>query len=216
MVNERAVNEPGEEDSMARGRLTKDQAAEVPSKKAPPKERRYPNHPMLSAYFTDDEIDELFAEKAERERKKAEKSAGALKPAPAPKAAPKPARPSGSRETPAPPGPVAPRPEPKAAVDQPLSEFARQVEGSARAVRRTVPHASFGGSKVFIAPIYEDMLKRGTTRLGRENFHKRLWEAAVAGLLRLSRADLVEAMDPKMVDASEMHVRSAAYHFVRI
>ena len=47
-------------------------------------------------------------------------------------------------------------------------------------------------------------------------FKERLAEANNARLLDLSRADLVQAMDPEDVRESEVHYLNATFHFVRI
>jgi hypothetical protein len=47
-------------------------------------------------------------------------------------------------------------------------------------------------------------------------FKDRLIEANRQGLIRLSRADLVEAMDPADVRASETTWLNAVFHFVEI
>ena len=47
-------------------------------------------------------------------------------------------------------------------------------------------------------------------------FKKQLAEANNARLLDLSRADLVQAMDPNDVQQSEVHYLNATFHFVRI
>lgn len=45
-------------------------------------------------------------------------------------------------------------------------------------------------------------------------FKQRLIEANTRGLLRLSRADLVQAMDPQLVADSEAVYLNATFHFV--
>ncbi len=47
-------------------------------------------------------------------------------------------------------------------------------------------------------------------------FKQRLAEANNARLLDLSRADLVQAMDPDDVRLSEVTYLNAAFHFIRI
>ena len=47
-------------------------------------------------------------------------------------------------------------------------------------------------------------------------FKQRLVEANSKGLLRLSRADLVSAMDPELVAESETRYLNARFHFVRL
>lgn len=47
-------------------------------------------------------------------------------------------------------------------------------------------------------------------------FKARLVEANRDGLLTLSRADLVEVMDPARVTESETHYLNATFHFVLV
>ena len=47
-------------------------------------------------------------------------------------------------------------------------------------------------------------------------FKQRLAEANNARLLDLSRADLVQAMDPEDVQLSEVSYLNASFHFIRI
>ncbi|WP_044241793.1 hypothetical protein [Chondromyces apiculatus] len=90
-----------------------------------------------------------------------------------------------------------------------LSEFARQVLAAARASRS----GRFGDNKVFIAHVYRELDPPG---LDLEAFKVRLVEAKRAGLLSLSRADLVEAMAPEDVRHSEASDHGARFHFVRL
>jgi hypothetical protein len=52
--------------------------------------------------------------------------------------------------------------------------------------------------------------------MGLDGFKRRLAEANNARRLDLSRADLVEAMDPDDVDLSRVTYFGSEYHFVRI
>ena len=52
--------------------------------------------------------------------------------------------------------------------------------------------------------------------MGLDGFKGRLAEANNARLLDLSRADMVEAMDPDDVRLSEVPYLGAVFHFVRI
>ena len=51
--------------------------------------------------------------------------------------------------------------------------------------------------------------------MGLDAFKSRLVEAHRADLLTLVRADLVEAMDPQDVAASEARYLNATFHFIR-
>lgn len=80
----------------------------------------------------------------------------------------------------------------------------RNFAAAALAAAACAPEAfRFGRNKVFIAALD---LPRAV--------HDRLVEAHRAGLMRLCRADLVIAMDPKMVEASEVRYLNAEFHLV--
>jgi hypothetical protein len=102
---------------------------------------------------------------------------------------------------------------PVAAGPLSLEEFAHRVVQAAR----TCPTGRFGDNKVFIAhvwrafhddPAFQDM--------DIIEFKRRLTEANQARLLDLTRADLVEAMDPEDVRSSETLHFGATFHFVRL
>jgi hypothetical protein len=94
-----------------------------------------------------------------------------------------------------------------------LETFADRVLAAGRASAT----GRFGADKVFIAHLWraaqDDPALRG---MGLDAFKRRLAEANNARLLDLSRADLVEAMDPAVVSESETHYHHATFHFVRI
>jgi hypothetical protein len=92
-----------------------------------------------------------------------------------------------------------------------LTRLVKMVEGAS-----TGPQArTYGPNKVFIASIWEALASSSELReLGEDGFKARLVEAHRRGLLCLSRADLVAAMDPKDVAASETRHRNATYHFI--
>lgn len=91
---------------------------------------------------------------------------------------------------------------------------ARAVAKIARAAR--APSARpFGPNKVFIASVWESLASDPELcPLGADGFKALLVEAHHRGLLDLSRADLVAAMDPRDVAASETRHRNATYHFI--
>jgi len=100
-----------------------------------------------------------------------------------------------------------PEPEP---FDLPV--FAATVLAAARTCRT----GWFGDNKVFIHHVWEQL--QGETNLpvrSLEEFKKRLVEANHVGLLQLSRADLVQAMDPADVQQSETRYLDAVFHFIR-
>jgi hypothetical protein len=73
----------------------------------------------------------------------------------------------------------------------------------------------FGDRKVFVSAVW-DQLRRDPrwAGLGLAGFKAELVAAHRAGALTLARADLVAAMDPALVAASEIAVDGASFHFV--
>ncbi|WP_406693977.1 hypothetical protein V5E97_23330 [Singulisphaera sp. Ch08] len=112
---------------------------------------------------------------------------------------------------------VAPRPtttedgEATTALD--LSAFAKRVVEAAR----SSPTGRFGADKVFVAHVWSTLRDEPAfAAMGAETFKRRLAEANNARLLDLSRADMVEAMDPEDVRLSEVPYLGATFHFIRI
>jgi hypothetical protein len=108
-------------------------------------------------------------------------------------------------------GPVPPLPSATSSLDLPA--FAEQVKSTAR----NCLTGRFGENKVFIAHVWKAI--QADPNLGAmdfSTFKERLTEANHARLLDLSRADLVQAMDPDDVRQSEVHYLNATFHFVRI
>jgi len=94
-----------------------------------------------------------------------------------------------------------------------LRLFAERVKAAAR----TCSTGRFGDSKVFIAHVWFSLQADPAFRaMDLAAFKERLAEANNARLLDLSRADLVQAMDPNDVRQSEVHYLNATFHFVRI
>jgi hypothetical protein len=89
-----------------------------------------------------------------------------------------------------------------------LEAFASSVNDAAR----ESPTGRFGDNKVFISHVYRTARWPGTL----PGFRKRLIEAQRAGLVDLSRADLVEAMEPTDVRDSETRYLDTTWHFVRV
>jgi hypothetical protein len=81
---------------------------------------------------------------------------------------------------------------------------------------RTSPTGRFGENKVFISHIFRKLLEGGAVVADSNVFKERLVAVHRDGLLSLSRADLVGAMDPKDVASSEARYLGATFHFVRI
>ncbi|WP_437644649.1 hypothetical protein [Sorangium sp. So ce362] len=92
------------------------------------------------------------------------------------------------------------------------SAFAARVLEAARASKS----GRFGDNKVFISHVLQRLAEDGVPIGDADTFKARLVSAHRRGLLALNRADLVEAMDPADVDASETRYLSTTFHFVRI
>jgi hypothetical protein len=107
----------------------------------------------------------------------------------------------------APQSPAAPPPEP---FD--LAAFAATVRALAGT---SPPQDRFHDNKVYIAALWrESQREPNFPRLALPEFKQRLVEANSQGLLHLSRADLVQAMDPQLVADSETAYLNATFHFV--
>ena len=77
------------------------------------------------------------------------------------------------------------------------------------------PQDRFHDNKVFIAALWRATRREPNfPRLSLPEFKQRLVEANSRNLLHLSRADLVQAMDPQMVAESETVYLNATFHFV--
>ncbi|HUY89507.1 MAG TPA: hypothetical protein VMV10_12300 [Pirellulales bacterium] len=104
---------------------------------------------------------------------------------------------------------------PKTAPAEPnLATFAEQTLNAAR---RISADRRFGDNKAFISHVWRQL--RGEAAfdgLALEAFKQRLVEANREGLVRLSRADLVEAMDPADVEESATAYENATFHFIRL
>ena len=91
------------------------------------------------------------------------------------------------------------------------SSFAQDVRGVAGNAREGV----FGDRKVFISAVWDTFRRHpawSSVTLG--EFKTRLVSAHRAGELSLARADLVAAMDPALVAASETTTDGASFHFI--
>jgi hypothetical protein len=80
------------------------------------------------------------------------------------------------------------------------------------------PTERFGRRKVFVSALYAEMAKQAPYvpySVGSlDAFKARLVDANREGLLSLARADLVAAMDPDAVAASEIRSLGSEFHFV--
>jgi hypothetical protein len=94
-----------------------------------------------------------------------------------------------------------------------LDEFSRQVLHAAN----SVVDGRFGENKVFINRIWHAVQDTELARqLDFDQFKRLLADANNQGLLSLSRADLVGAMDPQDVAQSETKYLNATFHFVQV
>ena len=94
-----------------------------------------------------------------------------------------------------------------------LEMFANTVKAAAR----DCPTGRFGGYKVFINHVWNQLRAEPLfARLGFDGFKQKLVEANRANLLTLSRADLVQLMDPTDVSQSETTYLTATFHFILV
>jgi len=73
---------------------------------------------------------------------------------------------------------------------------------------------NMNSDKRFFSDVWARVGTRAAPSL--EAFKQKLIEAHRAGFLRIARADLVEAMPPGKVDASEARYMSASFHFLLV
>lgn len=92
-----------------------------------------------------------------------------------------------------------------------LTAFARAVQEAAR----RSPTGWFGDNKVFIWHVWEQWRRRAPDT-DITVFKERLVQAHQQGLLRLSRADLVDGLNPSDLAASETRYLTATFHYIRI
>ena len=115
--------------------------------------------------------------------------------------------------SPAPVAPALPSPvKPLFELPKDDAAFAAHVLAAARASKT----GRFGDDKVFISHVLRQLTDEGARVIDAEKFKNRLFSVHSKRLLSLSRADLVEAMDPKDVEASETRYRNATFHFVQV
>jgi hypothetical protein len=94
-----------------------------------------------------------------------------------------------------------------------LAAFTQTVQ----AVARDCPVGRFGDNKVFISHVWRHLRHEPSfPPLDLPEFKARLTEANHEGLIRLSRADLVQAMNPVDVQESETSYLNAFFHFILI
>jgi hypothetical protein len=86
-----------------------------------------------------------------------------------------------------------------------------------QAAARSPGAKRFGDNKAFIASVWRCLSADPDLEpLGEDGFKRLLVEAHQRGDIALSRADLVAAMDPEDVRASETQHLNATYHFIQI
>lgn len=101
--------------------------------------------------------------------------------------------------------------------DPPAGENLESFAGRVLAAARRCPAAGrFGDNKVFISHVWRQFNGGPAAADGLTNFKQRLIDANREGFLQLSRADLVEAMNPADVEESTTAYGNATFHFVRI
>lgn len=103
---------------------------------------------------------------------------------------------------------------PESPPDEPfdLNAFASTVRALAAS---SPPQDRFHDNKVFIAALWRSSQREPNfPRLSLPEFKHHLVEANSRNLLHLSRADLVQAMDPRLVADSETGYLNATFHFV--
>ncbi len=94
-----------------------------------------------------------------------------------------------------------------------LLDFARQTLLAAEHSRT----GWFGENKVFVSHAWKQLIAVPEfSGMALDDFKDRLLDAHRHHLLELSRADLVERMDPNDVAASEIEYLNARFHFVRV
>ncbi len=103
-----------------------------------------------------------------------------------------------------------PEPQQSEAFDLPV--FASTVLALARS---SPPADRFHENKVFISAVWKASQREPNfPRLSLSEFKQQLLEANAKGLLHLSRADMVQVMDPTLVAESETQFLTATFHFV--
>lgn len=83
------------------------------------------------------------------------------------------------------------------------------------AIARTARDGVFGDRKVFISEVWHQLRRKAPwADITLDDFKSRLLAAHRSGELVLARADLVAAMNPDLVAASETNANGASFHFV--
>ena len=96
-----------------------------------------------------------------------------------------------------------------AATEESLAAFAERVMKTARGMKT----GRYGDDRVFISHVWRAL---GDSSLDERAFKQRLLEANQKRHLSLSRADMVELMDPKDVSTSETRYLGSTFHFIAL
>jgi hypothetical protein len=108
--------------------------------------------------------------------------------------------------------------EPLVARDQgPGTKDPEELAARVQAAARDCPTGRYGDNKVFIVHVWRRLqADPDFADMGLDAFKEFLAAANNARLLDLSRADLVQAMDPDDVRLSEVRYLNTSFHFIRI
>ena len=102
-------------------------------------------------------------------------------------------------------------PEPKKqAPHQSVADFSRDINHLAKSAKEG---QWFGGTKTFIDQVHKDYVRKHGA-ISEDAFKRRLVDAARAGKILLSRADLIGAYPPARLQASSIHAGGETYHMV--
>lgn len=108
---------------------------------------------------------------------------------------------------------------PPAPPTSPATSIAVSLDTLADAVHETLPRIGADGrysaEKVFVSAVWRGLeQERRTAGMTFDAFKRSLVQAMRAGKVRLARADLIGAMDAKLVSDSEILDNGATFHFV--
>ncbi len=123
------------------------------------------------------------------------------------------------RAQPEPPAPPEPRAQSEPAPHEPASPEPPAAETLLEVVREALPRVGddgrYGAEKVFVSAIWQRIERdRRLADLSLDRFKRWLVNANRDGWLVLARADLVGAMDQRLVADSEIEDQGATFHFV--
>jgi len=98
--------------------------------------------------------------------------------------------------------------------DKPL-HAAHDLAADVKRLAASTTRGGFGDRKVFISSLWDELRRdRHWASLSLADFKTGLVAAQRAGTLELARADLVAAMDPELLAASEIRDGGASFHFM--